>query len=500
MAEGSDPIPARLGLSDASLFVQAARIGDAWITAAPSRPAIRVADPATGALVGVVPDCGAEETRSAIETAEAAFEDWRWRTAGERAAILERWHDLILANARDLALIMTAEQGKPLAEAEGEIRYAATFVKWFAEEGRRVSGHDIPAPYADRRVTVLKEPVGVSAAITPWNFPAAMITRKCAPAIAVGCTIVVKPSELTPFTALALAALAERAGLPPGVLNVVTGMPQEIGAELTSSPAVRKLSFTGSTRVGALLMRQCADTIKRLSLELGGNAPFIVFDDADLDLAVAGAMASKFRNAGQTCVCANRILVQAGVHDAFVERLGAAVRGLKVGDGRDAGVTVGPLINAAATDKVARHVADALDRGARIAASAEFDADPARFAQPVLLTGAAADMRLATEETFGPVAPVFRFEKEAEAIALANATPFGLASYFYTDDLHRAWRVAERLEFGMVGLNTGAIAMEMAPFGGIKQSGLGREGGAEGIEEYLEPKALHWGGLKPAAE
>jgi succinate-semialdehyde dehydrogenase/glutarate-semialdehyde dehydrogenase len=443
-----------------------------------------------------VPACDAAETRAAIDAAAEAHQTWRWTTAGERAEILERWHGLILANVADLGRIMTAEQGKPLAEAEGEIRYAATFVKWFAEEARRVGGYDVPAPTRDRRITVLKEPVGVCAAITPWNFPAAMITRKCAPAIAAGCTVVVKPSELTPFTALALAVLAERAGLPPGVLNIVTGLPEGIGGELTSNPVVRKLSFTGSTRVGSLLMRQCADTIKKLSLELGGNAPFIVFDDADIDLAVDGVMTSKFRNAGQTCVCTNRVLVQDGIHDRFVAALGEAVRGLKVGDGREAGVTVGPLINAAATAKVAAHVEDALAHGATIAAQAEAGGDPARFSRPMLLTGATPAMRLASEETFGPVAPVFRFTHEDEAIALANATPFGLASYFYTDDLHRAWRVAERLEFGMVGLNTGSLAMEMAPFGGVKESGLGREGGREGIEEYLESKAFHWGGLK----
>jgi succinate-semialdehyde dehydrogenase / glutarate-semialdehyde dehydrogenase len=397
------------GLSDPTLFVERARIGERWLQAAEGDETIAVSDPATGVAVGVVPACGAVETRAAIDAAAEAFEAWRWTTAGERAEVLERWHALILANVADLGRIMTAEQGKPLAEAEGEIRYAATFVKWFAEEGRRVGGYDIPAPTRDRRVLVLKEPVGVCAAITPWNFPAAMITRKCAPAIAAGCTVVVKPSELTPFTALALAVLAERAGLPPGVLNVVTGLPQGIGGELTANRIVRKLSFTGSTRVGSLLMRQCADTIKRLSLELGGNAPFIVFDDADVDLAVAGVMTSKFRNAGQTCVCTNRVLVQDGVHDRFVAKLSDAVEGLKVGDGRHDGVTIGPLINAAATAKVAEHLADAMARGAVVAAQADAAGDPERFARPTLLTGATADMRLATEETFGPVAPVFRF-------------------------------------------------------------------------------------------
>nr|WP_238995799.1 NAD-dependent succinate-semialdehyde dehydrogenase [Sphingomonas solaris] len=471
------------------------RIGGEWM-AASGGGTVPVEDPATGETIGTVPAGDAADARAAIDAAAAAYGPWRRRTAGERAAILERWHDLILANVADLGRIMTAEQGKPTAEAEGEIRYAATFVKWFAEEGRRIGGYDVPAPTADRRVLALKEPVGVCAAITPWNFPAAMITRKCAPALAAGCTVVVKPSELTPFSAIALVELARQAGVPDGVLNIVTGLPADIGAELTASETVRKISFTGSTRVGALLMEQSAPTLKRLSFELGGNAPFIVFDDADLDMAVAGAMMSKFRNAGQTCVCANRILVQAGIHDRFVERLGAAVRALTVADGRRAGATIGPLINAAATAKVAGHLADALAKGASVAAAADFAHDETRFSRPVLLTGATTDMRLATEETFGPIAPVFRFEEEAEAIAIANATPFGLASYFYTDNLHRAWRVAEALDFGMVGLNTGTVAMEMAPFGGIKQSGLGREGGRAGIEEYLETKAFHWGGLK----
>jgi len=486
---------ADLGLADPTLFEGRAFIGGRWVEAS-SGAMLAVEDPATGAVIGRVPDCGADETRAAIAAAEAAFGPWRARPAGERAAVLERWHGLVLENAADLARIMTAEQGKPLAEAEGEIRYAATFIKWFAEEGRRISGYTVPAPEADRRIVVMKEPVGVSAAITPWNFPAAMITRKCAPALAAGCPVVVKPSELTPFTALALARLAERAGLPAGVLNVVVGRPEAIGAELTASPVVRKLSFTGSTRVGAMLMRQCADTLKRLSLELGGNAPLIVFDDADLDVAVAAAMASKFRNAGQTCVCANRILVQDGVHDAFAERLARAVTALKVGPGSAPGVTIGPLINALAVEKARAHVDDALSHGAVLFAAALSDADATRFVAPVVLTGATPGMRLASEETFGPVAPLFRFRDEAEAIEIANATPYGLASYFYTENLHRAWRVAERLEAGMVALNTGSIAMEMAPFGGVKQSGLGREGGQAGIEEYLEPKAFHIAGLK----
>jgi succinate-semialdehyde dehydrogenase/glutarate-semialdehyde dehydrogenase len=480
------------GLIRGDLLIDRALIGGVWVEAA-SGDQLVVTNPVDDALIGQVPACGAQDTRRAIEAANAVLPAWRALAAGERSAILERWHALMLEHVGDLARIMTAEQGKPLPEAVGEIRYAATFIKWFAEEGRRVSGYDVPAPSNDRRILVRKEPIGVCAAITPWNFPAAMITRKVAPALAAGCTMIVKPSDLTPLTALAIAALAQEAGLPAGVLNVVTGMPEEIGAELTASPIVRKLSFTGSTRVGSLLMRQCADTVKKLSLELGGNAPFIVFDDADLDLAVEGAMTSKFRNAGQTCVCANRILVQSGIHDAFVERLGRAVAALRVGPGTAPGTTIGPLINDAAKAKVAAHVEDALAKGASIAAAAE---TPEGYTRPVVLTGATDAMMLATEETFGPIAPIFRFEDEQEAITFANATPYGLAAYFYTNDLHRAWRVGEALEFGMVGLNTGTLAMEMAPFGGTKQSGLGREGGAEGIEEYLEIKAFHWAGLK----
>lgn len=483
-------------LSDPSLFIEQTFIAGEW-RGASSGATLGVEDPATGDVIGSVPDCDGSDTRAAIDAANAAFGPWRALTAGARSALLERWHALILENVADLGRIMTAEQGKPLAEAEGEIRYAATFVKWFAEEGRRISGSSIPAPTADRRILIMKEPVGVSAAITPWNFPAAMITRKCAPALVAGCPVVVKPSELTPFTALALAKLAERAGFPSGVINIVTGLPQAIGAELTSNAVVRKLSFTGSTRIGSLLMRQCADTVKRLSLELGGNAPLIVFDDADLDLAVEAAMMSKFRNAGQTCVCANRIFVQDGVHDAFAAKLGQAVEALRVGPGNAAGTTVGPLINKAATDKVRAHLDDLLSRGGKVFASSANTLDPDRFAAPMVLTGAAPDMLIAREETFGPLAPLFRFGHEDEAIEMANATPFGLASYFYTDNLHRAFRVAERLEAGMVALNTGSIAMEMAPFGGIKMSGLGREGGQAGIEEYLETKAFHIGGLKP---
>ncbi len=488
----------RIHLSDPDLLIEAAFIAGTWCQA-DNGATLAVENPATGDIVGTVPACGVAETRRAIEAANLAFATWRQMPAATRTDLLERWHDLIIANSADLARIMTAEQGKPLAEAEGEVRYGASFVKWFAEEARRIYGHTIPAPTPDRRILVLEEPIGVTAAITPWNFPIAMITRKCAPALAAGCTMVIKPSELTPFSALAIVRLAERAGIPAGVISVVTGLPVEIGDELTSSPIVRKISFTGSTRIGAHLMRNSAGTLKKLSLELGGNAPFIVFDDADLELAIEGAMVSKFRNAGQTCVCANRILVQAGIHDAFVARLGERIASQKVGWGICGDTTIGPLINVAATAKVRTHIADALARGARLEAQAQCDLDENRFIAPVLLSGVTTDMLLANEETFGPVAPVFRFETEDEAVAIANGTPYGLAAYFFTEDLHRAWRVGEALEFGMVGLNTGSVSMEVAPFGGVKQSGLGREGGSLGIAEYLEPKAFHMGGLKRAA-
>ncbi len=484
-----------LTLNNPALFVKQVFIGGEW-TGAISGATLEVDNPATGAVLGTVPDCGDADTHAAVDAAQAAWPAWRAKTAGERAALLERWYALVMENLVDLGRIMTAEQGKPVAEAEGEIRYAASFIKWFAEEGRRIDGSIIPAPETNRRILVVKEPIGVSAAITPWNFPAAMITRKCAPALAVGCPVVVKPSELTPYTALALVKLAQEAGFPKGVFNIVTGQAAPIGNVLTSSDTVRKLSFTGSTRVGALLMRQSADTIKRLSLELGGNAPLLVFDDADLDLAVAATMASKFRNAGQTCVCANRILVQDRVYDTFAEKLAKAVLELKVAPGDQAGSTIGPLINAAAVEKVDAHIQDALAHGAKLYAQAPEGAVGGRFATPVILTGATLDMRLSSEETFGPVAPLFRFTDEAEGIALANNTSFGLASYFYTENLHRAFRVGEQLEAGMVVLNTGGMAMEMAPFGGIKQSGLGREGAHAGIDEYLETKAFHIGGLK----
>lgn len=476
-------------LQDPDLFRNAALIDGQWL----ARPDMPVTDPATGEVLGILPDCTAAETGTAIAAAARVMVDWRARTHAQRADILMRWYQLMLDNTEDLARILTAEQGKPLSESRAEVAYGASFVRWYAEEARRINGKIIPSPVAGKKILALKEPVGVCAIITPWNFPIAMITRKVAPGLAAGCTMVVKPSDFTPYSALALAVLAERAGIPAGVLNILTGKPEAIGATLTASPIVRKLSFTGSTRVGALLAEQCAPTLKRLSLELGGNAPFVVFDDADLDAAVEGAMQSKFRNGGQTCVCANRIMVQSGIHDAFVAALAKRVDGLKVGPGTEAGVDIGPMINAAAIDKISAHVADALAKGAsRVTRTRDL---PGNFADPVVLSGASGAMRLATEETFGPVAPVFRFETEDEALALANGTPFGLAAYFYTRDMARAFRFGEALEFGMVGLNTGLISNDVSPFGGVKASGLGREGAQEGIEEYLETKAFHFGGL-----
>lgn len=478
-----------MDLHDPTLLKAAVRIGEHWLPADDGRR-FAVTDPATGDALATVPDCGRAETRRAIEAAQAALPAWRARTARERGALLRRWHALVLSNADDLARIMTAEGGKPRAEARGEVDYGAAFIEWFAEEAKRVYGELVPSPDAGKRLMVMKQPVGVCAAITPWNFPLAMITRKAAPALAAGCTMVVKPAEATPLTALALATLAERAGLPPGVLNVVTGDPEEIGRELCEHPLVRKLSFTGSTAVGRLLMERCAPTLKRLSLELGGNAPFIVFDDADLDRAVESAVAAKFRNAGQTCVCANRFIVQAGIHDAFATRLADAVAQLTVGPGCDDGVQIGPLIDDAALSKVETHVADAVARGATVLQGGARHALGGRFFQPTVLVGAQVHMRLAREETFGPLAPLFRFETEEEAIALANDSDTGLAAYFHTRDLSRAWRVAEALDTGMVGLNTGLLSYEAAPFGGIKQSGFGREGSRHGIEDYLDLKYL----------
>lgn len=476
------------------LLVQAGLIDGQWTKAVSGRT-VDVVNPATQETIGTIPDMDRTETRAAIAAAERAFGPWKKKTHAERAALLESWHRLMLENLEGLAHILTLEQGKPIEEARGEIRYGASFVKWFAEEARRIGGHTIPSPTPDRRIIVLKEPVGVCGIITPWNFPNAMIARKVAPALAAGCTVVIKPSEFTPYSAIALAVLAQRAGIPAGVVNIVTGMPAEIGNELMQSEIVRKLSFTGSTRIGSLLMRGAADTVKRLSLELGGNAPFIVFDDADLDAAVDGAIISKFRNGGQTCVCANRILVQASVYEAFAAKLSARVNAMTVGNGVQPGVSIGPMINRAAVDKINRHLEDALAKGAKIVTKKHELPTGPQYVAPVVLTGATTEMQLANEETFGPVAPLFRFETEEEAIQIANGTPFGLASYFYTESLKRAWRVGEMLEFGMVGLNTGLISTEVAPFGGVKQSGLGREGAQAGIEEYLETKAFHMGGL-----
>ena len=471
-----------------TLFRQQCYVGGGWIDADSGALSV-IANPATSKILGHVPALGAAETRRAIEAAHAAWPGWRARTAQARAVILRRWFTLLLEHQEDLATLMTLEQGKPLAEARGEIAYAASFLEWFAEEGKRVYGDAIPAHQPDKRILVLKEPVGVCAAITPWNFPAAMIARKAGAALAAGCTMVVKPAPQTPFSALALAALAEQAGLPAGVLNVVTGPAQIIGDEILDNPLVRKLSFTGSTRTGRYLMQRCAGTLKRLSLELGGNAPFIVFDDADLDAAVAGALASKYRNSGQTCVCANRFLIHDAVYDAFAARLTEAVCAqLKVGNGLDPGVMQGPLIDAAALAKVERHVADAVSQGAKILTGGQRHALGGTFYQPTILSEVTPAMLIAREETFGPVAPLFRFRSDAEAVALANATEFGLAAYFYSRDLSRAFRVAEALQYGMVGVNTGLISTEVAPFGGIKQSGFGREGSKYGIEEYLDLK------------
>ncbi|OMW55287.1 NADP-dependent succinate-semialdehyde dehydrogenase [Burkholderia pseudomallei] len=478
-----------LALKDPALLRERAFVAGEW-QAADGGATLEVRNPATGALIGTVPAMGAAETRRAIDAANAAWPAWRKKTAKERAAILRKWHDLMIAHADDLALILTTEQGKPLVEAKGEIGYAASFLEWFAEEGKRVYGDTIPTPAADKRIVVTKEPVGVCAAITPWNFPAAMITRKVGPALAAGCPIVVKPAEATPFSALAIAVLAERAGVPAGVFSVVTGEPKAIGGELTSNPIVRKLSFTGSTPVGRLLMAQCAATVKKVSLELGGNAPFIVFDDADLDAAVEGAIASKYRNSGQTCVCTNRFYVHEKVYDAFAEKLTAAVAKLKVGLGTEAGVVQGPLINGAAVRKVEAHIADALDKGARVTTGGQRHPLGHGFFEPTVLTGVTPDMKVAKEETFGPLAPLFRFSTEEEAIRYANDTEFGLAAYFYSRDIGRVWRVAEALEYGMVGINAGIISNEVAPFGGVKQSGLGREGSHYGIDDYVVIKYM----------
>jgi succinate-semialdehyde dehydrogenase/glutarate-semialdehyde dehydrogenase len=476
-------------LKDSRLFRQQGCINGQWRDA-DSKATINVTNPADGSVIGTIPKMGAAETRRAIEAANAALPGWRAKLAKERANILRKWFELMIANTDDLALIMTTEQGKPLAEAKGEIAYAASFIEWFAEEAKRVYGDVIPQHQADKRLVVIKQPVGVCGLITPWNFPAAMITRKAAPALAAGCTVVIKPATKTPYSAFALAELAERAGIPKGVINIVSGSAKEIGGELTSNTTVRKISFTGSTEVGSVLMKQSADTIKKVSLELGGNAPFLVFDDADIDAAVEGAMISKYRNNGQTCVCANRILVQDGVYDRFAAKLAEKVRALKVGRGTEAGVNIGPLIDANAVAKVEEHIQDAVSKGAKIVVGGKKHALGGLFFEPTVLTGVNATMKVTREETFGPVAPLFRFKTEEEGVAMANDTEFGLASYFYARDIGRIWRVGEGIESGMVGVNTGLISNEVAPFGGVKQSGIGREGSKYGIEEYLEIKYL----------
>ncbi|WP_175716700.1 NAD-dependent succinate-semialdehyde dehydrogenase [Burkholderia anthina] len=483
-----------MNIKDKALLKAQCHIAGAWVDADDGRT-IEVTNPADGAVLGTVPRAGAAETRRAIEAAQSAFEAWREQPADVRATYLRRWYELILAHQDDLAVIMTMEQGKPLAEARGEIAYAASYIEWFAEEGKRVYGDVVPSPWTDRRIIVLREPVGVCAAITPWNFPAAMITRKVAPALAAGCSVVVKPASQTPLSALALAELASRAGIPAGVLNVVTGSAAAIGGELTANPLVRKLSFTGSTEIGRVLAAQSAPTLKKLSMELGGNAPFIVFDDADLDAAVQGAIASKYRNSGQTCVCANRFLVQAAVYDAFAEKLAAAVAQLKVGNGLERGVTQGPLIDGAAIEKVDELVGDALSKGARLVEGGHRHALGGTFYEPTVLRDVVPDMKIAREEIFGPVAPLIRFETEAEVIAMANDTEYGLAAYFFANDLGRVWRVAEKIEYGMVAINSGLLSTAVAPFGGVKQSGMGREGSKYGIDDYVHTKYLCVGGI-----
>lgn len=478
-----------MNLQNPTLLHTANLIDGQWV-GADDGATLSVVDPASGERIAEVPCCGAAETQRAIAAADAALPAWRALTARRRGQLLQNWNRLILDNADDLAALITAEGGKPLAEAKGETIYGASFVEWFAEEGKRTYGESIPSPASTTRLLVVKQPIGVCAAITPWNFPLAMITRKVAPALAAGCTVVVKPAEATPLTALALAALAEQAGFPAGVFNVVTGQPAAIGGELCANPTVRKLSFTGSTAVGRLLMAQCAPTVKKLSLELGGNAPFIVFDDADVDAAVEGALAAKYRNTGQTCVCANRFLVQSGIYEAFAARFAERSAQLKVGAGSEAGVAQGPLINAAGLAKVEAHVADAVAKGARVLCGGARHERGGNFFQPTVLADVTPAMRVAREETFGPLAPLFRFDTEAEAVAMANDTEFGLAAYFFSRDVGRCWRVGEALEYGMVGVNTGMISNEVAPFGGIKQSGIGREGSKYGIEEYLEVKYL----------
>lgn len=474
-------------LNDQSLLKDKCLIDGKW-QAAEDNAKIAVTNPADGEIIGHVPSLTAKQIEGAINASEKAFKSWRALPAAKRSALLRKWFDLMIEHADDLAMIMTCEQGKPLKEARGEILYAASFVEWFAEEAKRTYGDTIPSPLVNQRITVIKQPIGVTAAITPWNFPAAMITRKAAPALAAGCTMIVRPASLTPLTALALGELAQKAGIPAGVLQIVTGKSSSIGKVLTESQIVRKLSFTGSTEVGRALMAECAPTIKRISLELGGNAPFIVFDDADLDAAVKGAIACKYRNAGQTCVCANRILVQSGVYDAFTEKLKQAVQALKVGNGINSTTDIGPLIEESALKKVDEHIADAVEKGGKLVLGGKRLGG--LFYEPTIMTNITSDMRFAREETFGPVAPLFKFDSESEAIEMANDTIFGLAAYFYTRDFARAVRVSEALEYGMVGHNTGLISNEVAPFGGVKQSGIGREGSKYGIEEYMETKYI----------
>ena len=484
-----------LALKDPSLFKQQCYLNGAWVDAPAGAQTTTVTNPATGEVIGHVPRMGRTVAAQAIVDANASWKAWRNKTAKERSAILRKWFDLMVANADDLALILTSEQGKPLAEAKGEIMYSASFIEWFAEEGKRIYGDTIPTVAMDKRIMVTKEPIGVCVAITPWNFPSAMITRKAAPALAAGCPMIVRPADLTPFSALAMAELAHRAGVPPGVFQVITGRSTELGTEFTENPVVRKLTFTGSTEVGRKLMAQCAPTIKKLSLELGGNAPFIVFNDADLDAAVEGAIASKYRNAGQTCVCANRLYVQSGVYDEFAKKLAVAVGNLNVGNGVDAGVTTGPMIEEKAVQKVEEHITDAVSKGASVILGGKRHTLGHSFFEPTILTNVTQQMLVAREETFGPLAPLFKFETEEEVIQYANDTEFGLASYFYSRDIGRIFRVAEALEYGMVGVNSGLISNEVAPFGGVKQSGLGREGSKYGIEDYLIIKYTCLAGL-----
>ena len=481
-------------LKDMRLFRQQCYIDGQWADA-DSGETLEVTNPADGSVIGTVPKMGAAETRRAIEAAERAWPAWAAKTAKERATVLRKWFDLMMENQEDLARLMTLEQGKPLAEAKGEIAYGASFIEWFAEEGKRIYGDTIPPHQADKRIVVIKQPIGVTAAITPWNFPNAMITRKAGPALAAGCPMVVKPATATPYSALALCELGERAGIPAGILSVITGSSGAIGGEMTGNPIVRKLTFTGSTEVGKILMEQCAATVKKTSMELGGNAPFLVFDDADLDAAVEGAMMSKFRNTGQTCVCANRILVQEGVYDAFAAKLAQKVKAMQVGPGLQEGVSVGPLIDVQALEKVEEHVTDAVSKGAQVVAGGQRHSLGGTFYEPTVLTGVTTKMKVTYEETFGPVAPLFRFKTDEEGIAMANDTVFGLAAYFYARDLGRVWRVSEGLETGIVGVNTGIISTEVAPFGGVKESGIGREGSKYGIDEFLEVKYVCMGGI-----